>query len=68
MKSKYKTYFKKSFKEYNIEMRRSRSEYVFMYCKKTINDFDKKAKRIKNRSLLRLIKTIGRLYLRNNFI
>ena len=58
MKSKYKTYFKKNFKEYNIEMRRSKSEYIFMYCKKTTNDFDRKAKRIKSRSILRLIKTM----------
>ena len=62
MKSKYKTYFKRSSMGYNIELRISKSEYVFMYCKKTIKDFDRKAKRIRSESLFDIIKISLKLF------
>ena len=64
MKSKYKTFFKFRYKGYNIEIRKNKSEYIFMSCKKSVIDFDRKAKRIKHRSFLSLIKTVLRMYLR----
>ena len=63
MKNKYKTLFKYRYKGYNVKIKKNNSEYIFMYCKKSIIDFDRKAKRIKHRSFLSLIKTALRMYL-----
>ena len=57
MKSKYRTYFKtKRHPKYNIEIRANKENYIFMYCKKSIKDFDKKAKRIYSYKLFDLLK------------
>ena len=57
MKSKYRRYFRTSrHPKYNIEVRCNKEKYVFMYCKKTVKDFDKKAKRIYSYKLIDLIK------------
>ena len=57
MKSKYKRYFKTNrHPKYNIEIRYNKKNYVFMYCKKTVKDFDKKAKRIYSYKLFNLLK------------
>ena len=57
MKSKYRRYFRTSrHPKYNIEVRCNKENYVFMYCKKTVKDFDKKAKRIYSYKLIDLIK------------
>ena len=59
MKSKYRRYFKTTrHPKYNCEIRINNSDYIFMYCKKTIKDFDKKAQRIYARTLLSLIKRV----------
>ena len=59
MKSKYRRYFKTSrHKKYNIEIRINNSGYIFMYCNKTVKDFDKKAKRIYARTFLSLTKDV----------
>ena len=57
MKSKYRKYFSTNrHSKYNIEIRCNKENYVFMYCKKTVKDFDKKAKRIYRRKFIDLIK------------
>ena len=59
MKSKYRRYFKTSrHKKYNIEIRVNNTGYIFMYCRKTVKDFDKKAKRIYARTFSSLIKPV----------
>ena len=61
MKSKYRRYFRTSrHPKYNIEVRCNKENYVFMYCKKTVKDFDKKAKRIYSRKFINLIKQASR--------
>ena len=61
MKSKYKKYFKWNMHhKYNFEIRYNNEKYVFMYCKKTVKDFDKKAKRIYSHKLIDLIKQASR--------
>ena len=61
MKSKYRRYFRTSrHPKYNIEVRCNKENYVFMYCKKTVKDFDKKAKRIYSYKLIDLIKRASR--------
>jgi len=64
MKSRYKTFFKFGYGECNFEIRKSKSEYIFMYCKKSVTDFERKAKRIKNKSLISLAKTMLMMFLR----
>ena len=64
MKSRYKTFFKFGYKECNFEIRKNKSEYIFMYCKKSIADFERKAKRIKNKSFIALTKTMLKMFLR----
>jgi len=61
MKSKYRRYFKTSrHPKYNIEIRCNKENYVFMYCKKTVKDFDKKAKRIYSYKIFDLLKRAKR--------
>ena len=67
MNFKYKTCFKTNYKGYKIELRKNKSQYVFMYGKKTHKDFDRKAKRVKDKSLLKIIKTATSMYMRGYF-
>ena len=61
MKSKYRRYFKTSWHpKYNVEIRCNKVNYVFMYCKKSVKDFDKKAKRIYSYKLVDLLKRAKR--------
>ena len=61
MKSKYRRYFKTSrHPKYNVEIRCNKENYVFMYCKKTVKDFDKKAKRIYSYKIFDLLKRAKR--------
>ena len=61
MKSKYRRYFKiNRHPKYNIEIRCNKENYVFMYCKKTVKDIDKKAKRIYSYKIFDLLKRAKR--------
>jgi len=60
MKTKYRTYFKWKFHpKYNIEIRCTKENYVFMYCNKSVKDFDRKAKRIYSKTIRNLIKRVS---------
>ena len=63
MKNKYKTCFKIGHKGYNYEIRKSKSEYIFMYCRKSVADFERKAKRIKDKSFMGITKTMLKMFL-----
>ncbi|MBI45685.1 MAG: hypothetical protein CMG66_05945 [Candidatus Marinimicrobia bacterium] len=46
MKSKYEKLFKARIGDKKIEIRKNKQEYILMYCKSTIKNFNKKAKRV----------------------
>ena len=48
MKSKYTILFQQNQNNTEIQIRKNNKEYILMYCKNTVNDFDKKAIRIKD--------------------
>ena len=62
MKSKYKSVFKTHIGNKVIEIRKNQQEYILMYCKSSIKNFNKKAKRIKEGSIRNIIKHCSDLF------
>ena len=56
MKSKYESLFKTQIGNKIVEIRKNQEEYILMYCKPTIKNFNKKAKRIKDSSIETILK------------
>ena len=56
MKSKYESIYKTYKDDKVIEIRKNQQEYILMYCKSSIKNFNKKAKRIKDVSIKNIIK------------
>ena len=62
MKSKYRELFKAQIGNNKIQIKKNHKEYILMYCKNTVKDFDKKAKRIKDINVESIIKYCKELF------
>ena len=62
MKSKYKSVFKTHIGNKVIEIRKNQQEYILMYCKSSIKNFNKKAKRIKDNSIETILNNCKTLF------
>tara|TARA_B100002052_G_C15876075_1_gene597047 strand:- start:2279 stop:2524 length:246 start_codon:yes stop_codon:yes gene_type:complete len=62
MKSKYQKLFKKEIGNKKIEIRKNRKEYILMYCKTSVKDFNKKAKLIKDSNVETIISYCKKLF------
>ncbi len=56
MKSKYTILFQEQFNDTVIQIRKNNKEYILMYCKNSVKDFDRKAKRIRDIDINTIIK------------
>ena len=56
MKSKYIRLFKTEIGNKKIEIRKNLKEYILMYCKTSVKNFNKKAKLIKDGNIEMIIK------------
>ena len=62
MKSKYVRLFKTEIGNKKIQIRKNRREYILMYCKTTVKNFNKKAKLIKKSNIEAIIKCCKDLF------
>jgi len=62
MKSKYVRLFKRKIGNKTIQIRKNRREYILMYCKTTVKNFNKKAKLFKNTNIDMIIKRCKDLF------
>ena len=62
MKSKYLRLFKTEIGNKKIQIRKNRKEYILMYCKTTVKDFNKKAKLIKDANVETIIECCKKLF------
>ena len=62
MKSKYLRLFKTEIGNKKIQIRKNRKEYILMYCKTTVKDFNKKAKLIKDANVETIIAACKKLF------
>ena len=62
MKSKYVRLIKTQIGNIIIEIRKNRKEYILMYCKTSVKDFNKKAKLIKDSNVETIISYCKKLF------
>ncbi len=62
MKSKYVRLFKTEVGDKKIQIRKNRKEYILMYCKSSVKDFNKKAKLIKDSNVETIISYCKKLF------
>ena len=62
MKSKYEELFKTQIGDKKIQIRKNHSEYILMYCKTTVKDFNRKAKIIRDSNIETIIECCKELF------
>jgi len=62
MKSTYLRLFETQIGDKNIQIRKNRREYILMYCKSSVKNFNKKAKLIKKSNIEAIIKCCKDLF------
>ena len=62
MKSKYIRLFKTEIGNKRIQIRKNRKEYILMYCKTTVKDFNRKAKIIRDSNIEEIIECCKELF------
>ena len=62
MKNKYERLYKAEIGNNKIQIRKNRKEYILMYCKTTVKDFNKKAKLIKDSNIETIIECCKELF------
>ena len=62
MKSTYLRIFKAQIGDKNIQIRKNRKEYILMYCKTTVKDFNRKAKIIRDSNIETIIECCKELF------
>ena len=62
MKSKYERLYKAQIGDKKIQIRKNRKEYILMYCKTTVKDFSRKAKRINDSNVETIIRYCRELF------
>ena len=62
MKIKYKRLYNAHIGDRKIQIRKNKKEFILMYCKETVKDFNKKAKLIKDSNVDIIIKCCKDLF------
>ena len=62
MKNKYERLYKAQIGDKKIQIRKNHKEYILMYCKTTVKDFNKKAKLIKDSNIETIIECCKELF------
>ena len=62
MKSKYERLYETQIGNKKIQIRKNSKEYILMYCKTTVKDFNKKAKLIKDSNIETIIECCKELF------
>ena len=62
MKSKYERLYETQIGNKKIQIRKNSKEYILMYCKTTVKDFNRKAKIIRDSNIEEIIECCKELF------